>query len=100
MKNMPKYACIHVYGSGVMSIAEGMMEKNLAAKAYLINEISPYYRKNNKLKLDTPNWSAEILVERSRLDEAMNALQSLNDSKKQITAYAVPVLAATGISWE
>ncbi len=98
---MEEYVCIHVYGKDSLHIADEMMERNLAVKAYLTTEINEqYYRKNGKVEVSGASRALVIIVERSRLNEAMDAIKSLNDPKKLVTAYAVPVLSTLGISRE
>lgn len=93
---MTEYVCIYASGIFVPDIVKVLIERNLAVKADLL-EVFPMYFKNNKVKTGSNNNAVMLLVERARLDEAMNTIQSLNQWNDPLIAYAMPVLASIGI---
>lgn len=94
---MDEYVCIYATGTFIRDIAKSLVEKKLAVRADLM-ESYPVYLKNNKPKVGSNSNIVLLLVERVRLNEVMETMQSLNKWNPPLTAYAVPVLTTIGIN--
>ncbi len=93
---MKEYVCVYATGTMVRDIAKSLLERNLVIRADLM-EVFPMYLKNDKAKIGSNNNAVMFLVERVRLDEMVSTMESMNQWREPLSAYAFPVLMTKGI---
>ncbi len=91
---MNEYVLIRATGDSVRDAGNVMLERGLALSVEVV-ETYHVHIKNGKAKTGFNSNAVIMLVDRERLDEAMGALKA---AAPAVCAYALPVLAATGVS--